>query len=154
VLDGDAGAEFLGQLLFQALDVRSREAAGSADRRRRGLQAPHQRLGVAHRQTLLGHSSPTSACWRRCSAQQRRAWPISIVRFSRSSQTSGASSSRRNMLLTPARDGRPHRRLLVRESELVIRRVSARASSSGFRFSRWMFSIRAMAIAASSECGG
>src|ERR1700680_3001862 len=53
-LDGDAGAELLGELLLQALHVRvARGCPRTGSGTGRGLQAAHQRLGLAHRQALL-----------------------------------------------------------------------------------------------------
>ncbi len=80
-----------------------------------------------------------------------RAWPISSECVATISHTSGAASSSRSRFDTAARE-RPmasaHCWCVSWNS--LMSRSSARASSSEFRFSRWMFSMSATAIAASS----
>ena len=102
---------------------------------------------------------PFLATWRAASNcckgfeidNKARAWPISSCRSSSIGFTLSERSRSRSRLLTDARE-RPTAwaaSACVR-SNSRISRSSARASSSGFRSSRWIFSMSAIAMAASS----
>ena len=155
----DLRAELLRQILLEAFCTLGSRRAGSSRARRRARSRAAACAAPAPRSR-----APTGPSWRPAqrprpaaplasSASKRaRMTHLELALLDAASQTSGASSSRRSRLLTAARE-RPTASAACWwvSSNSLISRSSARASSSGLRSSRWMFSISAIAMAASSR---
>src|SRR5690554_2853470 len=149
VLDLHFGADALGQILLQALDVRI--AAHRPRFAPRVQPLAHQRFGLTNGQAAGNHLAGGLALLFGGQAEQGTGMAISISPRSSMTLTSSASDISRNRLVMVTRDlPTASATCCWVSSNSCCRRCSARASSMGLRSSRWIFSISAMAIAASS----
>src|SRR3569832_479613 len=151
VLELDARAYFFGEVCFVTTDVRGDRLRGCGLLGGLREQTAHQAFGFAHRYALRHFLARGRALRRALQRQQRTC--VAHLQFAPlhhafelvvELQQAQQIRDRR----TRAPHGLGDRRWVRVNSP--ISRCKALASSMGFRFSRWMFSISAIAIAALS----